>query len=82
MTLVMRGFGTRDEVALAVACWFDFFLSCGGWVCVFGVGPMFLGFYRVCRDGFLGIIDVFYYKLKKISETTMSIYSNQGCIFS
>ena len=28
---------------------FDFFLSCGGCVCVFGVGPMFLGFYRVCK---------------------------------
>ena len=34
------------------------------------------------RDGFLGIIDLFYYKVKKIRETTMSIYSNQGCIFS
>ena len=33
-------------------------------------------------DGFLGIIDLFYHKLKKIRETTMSIYSNQGCIFS
>ena len=27
-------------------------------VCVFGVRPMFPGFYGVCRDGFLGIIDL------------------------
>ena len=33
---------------------FDFFLSCGGWVCVFGVGPMFLGLYRVCRGWLFG----------------------------
>ena len=61
---------------------FEVFLLCGEWVCVFGVGPMFLGFYRVCKDGFLGIISLFYYKVKKIRETTMSIYSNQGCIVS
>ena len=29
---------------------FDFFLSCGGWVCVFGVGLMFLEFYKVCKE--------------------------------
>ena len=51
-------------------------------MCVFAVGPMLLGFYRVCRGWLFGIIDLFYYKLKKIRETTMSIYSNQGCIFS
>ena len=78
----MRGFGTRDELALLWHVGFDFFLSCGGWVCVFGVGPMFVGFYRVCREWLLGIIHLFYYKLKKIRETTISIYSNQGCIFS
>ena len=33
---------------------FDFYLSCGGWVCVLGVGPMLLGFYRVCRGRLLG----------------------------
>ena len=60
---------------------FDFFLSCGGWVCVFGVG-CFWGSTDCAVDGFLGIIDLFYYKVKKIRETTMSIYSNQGCIFS
>ena len=60
---------------------FDFFLSCGGWVCVFGVGPMFLGSTECGGDGFWGIIDFFHYKVKKIRETTMSIYSNQGCIF-
>ena len=32
-------------------------------------------------DSFLGIINLFYYKLKEIRETTMSIYSNQGCVF-
>ena len=31
---------------------------------------------------FLGITDLFYYNVKKIRETTMSIYSNQGCIVS
>ena len=50
----MRGFGTRDELALAVHVGFDFFLSCGGWVCVLGVGPMFLEFYRVCRGWLFG----------------------------
>ena len=48
--------------------------------CVFGVGPMFLGFYTV--QSVQGIIDLFYYKVKKIRDTTMSMYSNQGCIFS
>ena len=51
-------------------------------VCVFGVGPMFLGFSGVCRGWLFGIIiDLFYYKLKEIREATISIYSNQGCVF-
>ena len=41
---------------------FDFLSSFVGWVCVcvcvFGVRPMFLGFYRVCRVWFMGIIDL------------------------
>ena len=37
-----------------------------------------------CVQGmvFLGMIDLFYYTLKETRETTMSIYSNQGCVFS
>ena len=79
----MQGFGTRDELALAVLLVLTF--SChvvGGWVGVFGVGPMFLGSTECAGDDILGIIDLFCYKLKKIRETSMSIYSNQGCIFS
>ena len=53
--LVMRGLGARIELALAVACWFWFFVViCWGCVCVFGVRPMFPGFYRVCRGWFFG----------------------------
>ena len=73
----MRGFGARDELALAVGCWFCHVVG----VCVFGVGPMFLGSPECVGDGFLGIIDLFYYKLKEIRETNLSIYSNQGCLF-
>ena len=47
-----------------------------------GLDQCFWGFTECAGDGFLGIIDLFYYKLKKIRATTMSIYSNQGCIFS
>ena len=54
----------------------------GECVCVcLGLDQCFWGSAE-CADGFLGIIDLFYYKLKKIREATMSIYSNQGCIFS
>ena len=47
-----------------------------GWTNVSGVLQSVQGM------AFGGIIDLFYYKVKKIRETTMSIYSNQGCIFS
>ena len=47
-----------------------------------GLDQCFWGSAECAGDGFLGIIDLFYYKLKKIRETTMSIYSNQGCILS
>ena len=53
----------------------------GGCVCL-RLDQCFWGSTECAGDGFLGIIDLFYYKLKKIRETTMSIYSNQGCIFS
>ena len=43
-----------------------------GWTNVSGVLQNVQG--MVC----LGIIDLLYCKLKKIRETTMSIYSNQG----
>ena len=33
---------------------FDFLLSCGGCVHVFGVGPMFLMFSGVCRGSLFG----------------------------
>ena len=61
-----------------------FTFSChvvGGCVCL-GLDQCFWGSTECAGDGFLGIIDLFYYRLKKIRETTMSIYSNQGCIFS
>ena len=51
-------------------------------MCVFGLDQCFWGSTECARDSFLGIIDLFYHKVKKIRETTMSIYSNQGCIFS
>ena len=51
-------------------------------VCVFGVEPMFLGFSGVYRGWLFGGNTLFYYKLKEIRESTMSIYSNQGCVFS
>ena len=53
----------------------------GGCVCL-GLDQCFWGSTESAADGFLGIIDLFYYRLKKIRETTMSICSNQGCIFS
>ena len=61
---------------------FDF--SChvvGGCLCL-GLDQCFWGSTECAEDGFLGIIDLFYCRMKKIRETTMSIYSNQGCIFS
>ena len=78
----MRGLRTRDELWL----WhvgFDFFWSCGvgGCVCL-GLDQCFWGSTECPGDGYLGIIDLFYHKRKKIRETTMSIYSNQGGIFS
>ena len=51
-------------------------------MCVFGVRPVFWGSPECAGDGFLGIIAIFYNNLKEIRETTVSIYSNQGCIFS
>ena len=42
-----------------------------------GLGQCFWGSPECAGDGFLWIIDLFYYKLKEIRETTMSIYSNQ-----
>ena len=53
----------------------------GECVCL-GLDQSFWGSIECAGSGFLGVIDLFYYKLKKIRETTMSIYSNQGCIFS
>ena len=53
----------------------------GGCVCL-GLDQCFWGSKECAGDGFLGIIDLFCYKVKKIRETTMSIYSNQGYIFS
>ena len=41
----------------------------------------FWGSPECAGDGFLGIIDIFYYRLKEIIETARSIYSNQGCVF-
>ena len=51
-------------------------------VCVcLGLGQCFRGS-ECAGDGFLGIIiNLFYYKLKEIREATISIYSNQGCVF-
>ena len=46
-----------------------------------GLGQCFWGFLEYKGDGFLGIIDLFYYKLKEMRETTLSIYSNQGVSF-
>ena len=46
-----------------------------------GLDQCFWGSAECAEDGFLGIIDLFYCKLKKIRETTMSIYSNQGVSF-
>ena len=87
----MRGFEPRNELALAVACWFSLFIVMW-WVCacvrvcvcvcVLGFNQCFWGSTECSGDGFLGIIDLLYNKLKKIRETTMSIYSNQRCIFS
>ena len=53
----------------------------GGCVCL-GLDQCFWGSTECEGDGFLGIIDLLYYKVKKIRETTMSIYSNQRCIIS
>ena len=75
----MRGFGARDELALPVACWFCH--AVGVCVCL-GLSQCFWGSPDCAGDGFLRIIDLFYYKLKEIRENTMSIYSNQGCVFS
>ena len=62
---------------------FDLFLSCGrGGGVYLRLGQCFWGSLECEGDGFLGIIDLFYYKLKEIRETTMSIYLNQGCVFS
>ena len=52
----------------------------GGCVCL-GLDQCFWGSTECAGGGFLGIIDLLYYKLKKIRETTMSIYSNQGVSF-
>ena len=46
-----------------------------------GLGQCFWGSPEYAGDGFLGIIDLFYCKLKEIRETTMSIYSNQRVSF-
>ena len=50
-------------------------------VCL-GLCQYFWGSPECAGGGLLGITDLFYYKLKEIRETTMSIYSNQGCVFS
>ena len=52
-----------------------------GCVCL-GLDQCFWGSTECAGDGFLGIIDLFYHKVKKIREATMSTYSYQGCIFS
>ena len=52
----------------------------GGCVCL-GLGQCFWGSLECAGDGLLGIIDLCYYKMKEIRETTISIYSNQGCVF-
>ena len=51
-------------------------------VCVcLGFDQCFWGSLECAGDGFLGIIALFYHKLKKIRETTMSIHSNRGVSF-
>ena len=52
-----------------------------GCVCL-GLDQCFWGSTECAGDSFLGIIGLFYYKVKKIRDTTVSIYSNQGCIVS
>ena len=47
-----------------------------------GLGKCFWDSLECAGDGFFGIINLFYYKLKEIREITMSIYSNYGCVFS
>ena len=75
----MWGFEARDELALAVVCWFWPFLVMW-WVCVcLGFGQCFWGSSECAGFGDNRLI---YHKLKEIRETTMSIYSNQGCVFS
>ena len=76
------GFRTRDELALTVALLVLTF-SChvvGVCVCL-GLDQCFWGSTECAEDEFWGIIDLFYYRLKKIRETTMSIYSNRGVSF-
>ena len=46
-----------------------------------GLVQCFWGSPECAAHGFLGIIDLFYHKLKEIRETTMFIYSNQGVSF-
>ena len=61
---------------------FDLLLSCGGCVCVcvcLGLSQCFWGPPECAGDGFLGIIDLI---LLQSREPTVSIYSNQGCVFS
>ena len=53
----------------------------GGCVCL-GLDQCFWGSTECAGNGFLGIIDLFYHKVKKIRDTTMSIHLSQGCIFS
>ena len=63
----MRGLGAPIELALAVACWFRFFVVIC-WVCVcvcLGLGQCFRGSTECRGDGFLGIIDLISLKTER-----------------
>ena len=51
-------------------------------VCVcLTLGQCFQGSTECAGDGFFGIIDLILLQTEEFRETTISIYSSQGCVF-
>ena len=74
--LVMLGFGARDELALAVACWFWPFVVMW-WACVcLGLGQCFWGSPECAGDGCLGIIDLLQTESLRNSSLLAKIIAN------